>query len=254
MREEKEMQRRRAARQREGTQRGREAPREGGEELRRDPWVVGVDEAGRGPWAGPVVAAAVVLGERGVEIEGLADSKRLTAGQREGLFQAIKAQAVVWTVGWAEVEEIDKVGIRGATEAAMVRAVAAVWEKMVGRPERVWVEAAGVWVDGKELPRWPYPSRAIVRGDATVAAIAAASIVAKVVRDQYMTALEERFPGYGFAGHKGYGTAEHRAALNRWGPTAAHRRSFAPVAQFLLNSCKRERSAGEERENDMMVT
>ncbi|MFN3829386.1 MAG: ribonuclease HII [Tepidimonas ignava] len=183
--------------------------------------VAGVDEAGRGPLAGPVVAAAVILDERR-PIDGVADSKALTALQRERLFERIHADAVGVGVGVATVEEIDRLNILQATLLAMQRAVTA----LPCAPARVRV-------DGNRVPHLPMPAEAVVRGDATVAAIAAASIVAKVTRDRLMDALHAAYPQYGFDRHRGYGTAAHLAALRRLGATPAHRRSFAPVARVL---------------------
>ncbi|TSE20499.1 Ribonuclease HII [Tepidimonas alkaliphilus] len=183
--------------------------------------VAGVDEAGRGPLAGPVVAAAVIL-DPGAPIDGVADSKALSPARRERLFDAIHARARAVAVGLASVEEIDRLNILQATLLAMQRAVAA----LSLRPTRVRV-------DGNRLPALPVPAEAVVGGDATVAAIAAASIVAKVTRDRLMDALHREYPDYGFDRHRGYGTAQHLQALSRLGPTPAHRRSFAPVARAL---------------------
>lgn len=177
----------------------------------------GVDEVGRGCLAGDVLAAAVMLEPRR-PILGLADSKRLSAARRERLYDEITAQAVVWAVGRATVEEIDRLNILQASLLAMHRAVAA----LTMPPELVLV-------DGNRLPDWSYPARAVVGGDAKVACISAAAILAKVTRDREMQVLDGEFPGYGFACHKGYGTKEHVAALARLGPSALHRRSFAPV-------------------------
>lgn len=177
----------------------------------------GVDEVGRGCLAGDVLAAAVIL-DSSRPVAGLADSKRLSAAARERLYGEITARAVAWAVGRAAVAEIDRLNILQASLLAMHRAVAALAET-----------PALVLVDGNRLPDWPYPARAVVGGDASIACISAAAIVAKVTRDREMRALEADFPGYGFARHKGYGTAEHCAALVRLGPCALHRRSFAPV-------------------------
>ena len=179
--------------------------------------LAGVDEAGRGPLAGPVVTAAVILpADHG--IDGLGDSKRLTAARREARGPLIQERAGAWARGRAEPDEIDAVNILQATMRAMARAVAA-----LGMPPEV------VWVDGNRCPDLPVPAQAVVGGDGSVPAISAASILAKVARDAEMTALDTQYPGYGFADHKGYGTAVHRAALARLGPCAVHRRSFAPV-------------------------
>ena len=183
--------------------------------------VAGVDEVGRGPLAGPVVAAAVIL-DPARPISGLDDSKRLTARRREALAQEIRAHALAWALGRAEVDEIDRMNILQASMLAMERAVAG----LAIRPEHVYV-------DGNRLPNLPVAATAIVGGDARVAEIAAASIVAKVTRDAELVALDERFPGYGFAGHKGYPSRAHLDALERLGPCSEHRRSFAPVRARL---------------------
>ena len=179
--------------------------------------IAGVDEAGRGPLAGPVIAAAVILDEAR-PIDGLADSKILTARKREELFVLIKERALCWALGRAEVEEIDRLNILRASLLAMRRAVTA----LSLHPELVLV-------DGNQAPEVDYPVRAIVRGDATVPSISAASILAKVARDAEMHELDKRFPGYGFAQHKGYPTPAHFDALAKQGICAIHRRSFAPV-------------------------
>lgn len=183
--------------------------------------VAGVDEAGRGPLAGPVVAAAVIL-DPGRPIAGLADSKKLTAARREALFVLIRSRALAWHVAQASREEIDVLNILQATLLAMRRAV----EGLHLRPERVLV-------DGNRLPVLPMPAQAIVQGDAKVAAISAASILAKVTRDHWCDQLHARWPQYGFDQHKGYGTARHLAALQQFGACPEHRRSFAPVARVL---------------------
>ena len=181
----------------------------------------GVDEAGRGPLAGSVFAAAVVL-DPARPIEGLADSKQLTAAARERLAGEIRGRALAWAVAFASVEEIDRMNILEATLAAMGRAVAA-----------LGVAPTEVCVDGQHVPTLDFPCRAIVRGDSLVPAISAASILAKTARDAEMALLDARFPGYGFASHKGYGTSEHLAALRERGPCEVHRRSFAPVVMLL---------------------
>ncbi|MFO1423628.1 MAG: ribonuclease HII [Candidatus Competibacteraceae bacterium] len=183
--------------------------------------VAGVDEAGRGPLAGPVVAAAVIL-DPSRPIVGLADSKKLGAARRERLAEEIRAKALAWALGWAEVAEIDRVNILQATLLAMQRAVTA----LSIAPEQAWV-------DGNRCPRLSCPCRAIVRGDATVPAISAASILAKVARDAELRQLDARYPDYGFARHKGYPTAVHLDALRRLGPCPEHRRSYAPVVAAL---------------------
>jgi ribonuclease HII len=183
--------------------------------------LAGVDEAGRGPLAGPVVAAAVIL-DRNRCPAGINDSKKLTAGARARLCAEIRACAHVG-VGIATVEEIDDINILWASMLAMERAVAALGH-----------EPAMVLVDGNRLPRWSRPSRAIVGGDALCLSIAAASIIAKEERDRMMVELDGIHPGYGWVQNKGYGTPAHLASLAHLGPTPAHRRSFAPVAQYRL--------------------
>jgi ribonuclease HII len=185
-------------------------------------WVAGVDEAGRGPLAGPVVAAAVIL-DPARPIAGLRDSKALSPQRRAVLAQAIRERSFAWAVGIAEADEIDAVNILQATLRAMRRAVAA-----------LGVVPTEALVDGNVLPRLDCPARAIVKGDRDVVAISAASIIAKTTRDAMLDALDARYPGYGFARHKGYPTPAHLDALARLGPCPAHRRSFAPVAQQLL--------------------
>lgn len=183
--------------------------------------LAGVDEAGRGPLAGPVVAAAVILDERH-PIAGLADSKTLTALQRERLSEQILARALCCSVAEATVEEIDTHNILQATMIAMRRAV-----------EGLRLKPAKVLVDGNRLPRLDVLAEAVVRGDARVRAISAASILAKVHRDRLCQDLHREFPHYGFAGHKGYGTKAHLEALLRHGACIHHRRSFSPVAAAL---------------------
>lgn len=183
--------------------------------------VCGVDEAGRGPLAGPVFAAAVILEDPPV-IQGLADSKKLTAKRREALAGEIKARAVGWAVASATVEEIDTLNILQASLLAMRRAVMALAQ-----------QPASILVDGLFVPEVTMPARAVVQGDATVPAISAASILAKVARDALMLELHAAYPDYGFDRHKGYGTVLHMSALRRLGPTPAHRRSFAPVRAVI---------------------
>ena len=183
--------------------------------------VAGVDEAGRGPLAGPVVAAAVILDAR-QPISGLADSKALSACRREKLFDEIRAKALACCIAEATVDEIDRLNILQATLLAMRRAV----QGLRLLPQRVLV-------DGNRLPLLPMPALAIVKGDALVPAISAASILAKVHRDQLCQALHAAYPHYGFAQHKGYATADHLAALRRHGACAVHRRSYAPVRAVL---------------------
>lgn len=183
--------------------------------------VAGVDEAGRGPLAGPVVAAAVILDDL-QPIAGLADSKTLTAARREALFDEIRARALCCSIAEASVEEIDRLNILQATLLAMRRAV-----------QGLRLKPTLALVDGNRLPQLDMPAEAIVKGDARVAAISAASILAKVTRDRWCAELHTQYPLYGFAGHKGYGTAEHLAALQAHGACPQHRRSFAPVARAL---------------------
>ena len=190
------------------------------------PWhapglTAGVDEAGRGPLAGPVVAAAVILDDMN-PIEGLGDSKKLTAARREVLFEQIRAKALCCSIAEATVQEIDELNILQATLLAMRRAVMGLRLKPVL-----------VLVDGNQLPVLDVQAEAIVKGDALVPAISAASILAKVTRDHWCDRLHERFPQYGFAAHKGYGTAAHLLALEEHGACEQHRRSFAPVARAL---------------------
>jgi ribonuclease HII len=184
-------------------------------------WVAGVDEVGRGPLAGPVVAAAVILHpER--PIHGLADSKTLSSRRREALALEIREHAHACAVGRAEPDEIDKLNILQACLLAMSRAVGA----LATVPDEIMV-------DGSHIPVVPCPARAIVGGDATVAAISAASILAKVARDAEMLELDALYPLYGFRQHKGYPTAMHLAALREHGVSPIHRRSFAPVLRCL---------------------
>ncbi len=182
--------------------------------------IVGVDEAGRGPLAGPVVAAAVVLCDGG--IDGLDDSKKLSAKRRAVLEAEIKARCT-WAVGIASVEEIDAINILQATMLAMTRAV-----------EGLNVEPRKVLVDGNRLPKWRYRATAVIGGDAIHPCISAASIIAKEYRDRLMVAADAQYPGYGWASNKGYGAAVHMTALRELGVTSLHRRSFAPVAKALL--------------------
>ena len=181
--------------------------------------VAGVDEAGRGPLAGPVVAAAVILDDR-QPIHGLADSKKLSPARREALFDDIRAKALCCSVALATVDEIDRLNILQATMLAMQRAV-----------EGLRLKPAKVLVDGNRLPPLDVLAEAIVKGDDKVPAISAASILAKVTRDRMLDELDRAHPGYGFAQHKGYGTALHLAALEALGPTVHHRQTFAPVAR-----------------------
>lgn len=182
--------------------------------------IAGVDEAGRGPLAGPVAVAAVIL-DPARPIAGIADSKRLTPARRERLAPLIHAQALAWSVVFVEAAEIDRVNILEATLAGMREALC-----------RLATPPALALIDGNRLPRGlPCAARAIIGGDASEAAIGAASILAKTARDARMLELDQRYPGYGFAAHKGYGTAAHLAALARLGPCPEHRRSFRPVRE-----------------------
>lgn len=183
--------------------------------------VAGVDEVGRGPLCGAVVTAAVILDPLR-PIEGLNDSKKLTEARREELFPIIQERALAWCIARAEVEEIDQLNILHATMLAMQRAVAG----LSVRPDRVLV-------DGNRCPALPIPSEPVIKGDARVPAIAAASILAKVARDREMCELDLVYPGYGLASHKGYATPFHLQALAELGATIIHRRSFAPVRQAL---------------------
>ena len=190
------------------------------------PWDVpgllaGVDEAGRGPLAGPVVAAAVILNPR-KPIKGLNDSKKLSAKRRDALFDEIHDKALCLCVAQASVQEIDTLNILRATLLAMQRAVAG-----------LRLAPAKVMVDGNQLPVLPMLCEAVVGGDALIAEISAASILAKVQRDRWCAEVDQTWPAYGFAKHKGYGTAAHLQALQAHGPCELHRKSFAPVAKLL---------------------
>ncbi len=192
----------------------------------------GIDEAGRGPLAGPVYAAAVVLGARGAGIVGIDDSKRLTAVQRDRVAREIKAQAAAWAIASASADEVDRLNILQATMLAMFRAVSQLPEALIGR----------IVIDGTQIPGdmkpWASERRIVVvaqpRADAEVREVGAASILAKTARDAYMLGVHAQFPQYAFAAHKGYGTLVHMAALAEHGPCVEHRRSFAPVAQWRL--------------------
>lgn len=184
-------------------------------------WVCGVDEAGRGPLAGPVSAAAVILDEAN-PIAGLNDSKKLSERQRDLLAPIIRERALAWAVAYAEVDEIDRLNILQATLLAMRRAVLA-----------LHIQPHQVLVDGLYCPQTGIPSQAIVKGDSKVAAISAASILAKTARDALMLQLHEQYPCYGFAAHKGYPTAAHLTALREHGVSPVHRRSFKPVRDAL---------------------
>ncbi|MFO1317596.1 MAG: ribonuclease HII [Burkholderiales bacterium] len=184
--------------------------------------IAGIDEAGRGPLAGPVFAAAVIL-DPARPVPGLRDSKALTAERREALAGEVRAHALAWAIASADVAEIDALNILQATLLAMRRAV-----------EALPVAPAEALVDGNHCPRLACPVHAIVKGDRDVVAISAASILAKTARDALLVELDARYPHYGFAQNKGYGTPGHLAALARHGPCPIHRRTFAPVAQIVL--------------------
>lgn len=181
----------------------------------------GTDEVGRGPLAGDVVAAAVILDPR-KPIIGLRDSKKLSDTKRENCFEQILEKAVSWSIARASVKEIDELNILHASMLAMERAV-----------QTLSIQAPFVYVDGNRSPQWQYPCQTVVKGDSLVPAIAAASVLAKVTRDREMVVFAEKYPGYGFAKHKGYPTAEHLEALRIRGVTPIHRKTFAPVARLL---------------------
>ena len=186
-----------------------------------DKLTAGVDEAGRGPLAGPVFAGAVIL-DPAEPIEGLNDSKKLTAQERRRLDKLIREKALSYAVAYASVEEIDRFNILRATFLAMTRAVAA-----------LKIQPRRVLVDGNRLPPWEYSSECIISGDALVPSISAASILAKVAHDQVLMEYDRLYPQYGFASHMGYGTREHLEALKKWGPSPVHRRTFKPVNLFF---------------------
>ncbi len=186
--------------------------------------IAGVDEAGRGPWAGPVVASAVILnaGELPLRLlEGLDDSKKLSAQKRDELFVLLPDWAAI-VVGMAEALEIDEINILQASFRAMERALA----ELQPPPDYALV-------DGNKLPSLPCAAESVVKGDSRSLSIAAASIVAKVTRDRIMAGLADKFPGYGWERNSGYGTVEHKAALTRWGVTDQHRKSYAPIRKML---------------------
>jgi len=191
------------------------------DELKQLTYIAGVDEVGRGPLAGAVVAAAVILDSE-KEISGLMDSKKLSEKKRDILFVEIKEKAIAWSVGRAEVEEIDDINILHASLLAMQRAV-----------NNLSVKPQHALIDGNRCPQLECPSTAVVKGDDRVKVIAAASIIAKVTRDREMIELDEMYPGYGLAKHKGYPTKAHIAALTELGVSPIHRRSFAPVKRCL---------------------
>lgn len=181
--------------------------------------IAGVDEVGRGPLAGPVVTAAVILRE---PVSGLMDSKKLTPKKRERLVEDIKSQAVSFAYGRAEVHEIDELNIHNATLLAMKRAI-----------EGLSIVPDEAYIDGLYTPQMTLPCRAFVKGDSLIYQISAASILAKVARDTEMEAMDELYPGYQFASHKGYPTSTHREALKRLGACPIHRKSYAPVAAVM---------------------
>lgn len=183
--------------------------------------LAGCDEVGRGPLAGDVVTAAVILDPEN-PIDGLDDSKKLTEKKREFLFEQIQLKAKSWCVARASVQEIDSINILQASLLAMARAV-----------QGLHIQPEHVLVDGNKLPKWNYSAEAVVKGDSRVAAISAASILAKVTRDREMIALDKKYPGYGFAEHKGYPTKFHMDALEKLGATPIHRASYAPVKAQL---------------------
>lgn len=189
--------------------------------MNRPVHIAGVDEVGRGPLAGPVVAAAVILDPNAI-IDGLADSKKLSEKRREVLAAEIKEKALSWALGRAEVEEIDEINILHASLLAMKRAV-----------EALAIPAEHALIDGNRCPELPCSAEAIIGGDGSEPAISAASIIAKVARDREMAELDNRYPGYGLAKHKGYPTKVHIEALKTLGVTEIHRRSFGPVKRLL---------------------
>lgn len=189
-----------------------------------DRLIAGVDEAGRGPLAGPVVAAAVILDPKN-PIQGLTDSKKLSEKKREKLYDEILNKALAYAIGSADVCEIDNINILQATLLAMKRAV----EGLPTKPTLVWI-------DGNCAPQISYPTKTIIGGDLLEPVISAASIIAKVTRDRIMLDYDEKYPQYGFSGHKGYGTALHLDALQKFGASPIHRRSFAPVRKVKAKS------------------
>jgi ribonuclease HII len=195
-------------------------------------FICGVDEAGRGPLAGPVYTAAVILGERGRDIVGINDSKKLSESKRDHLAVEIKTHALAWAIVAIDVEMIDRINILQATLLGMYRAVS----------QLATTHMREVIIDGTQIPRELRPwctthgihLAALAKADAAVIEVGAASILAKTARDAYMLTLHDEFPHYGFAKHKGYGTVAHRAAITEHGPCSHHRRSFAPIAQWSL--------------------
>ncbi len=198
--------------------------------------VAGIDEVGIGPLAGPVVAGAVILAPDH-PIEGITDSKALTDKKRGALAQQIKEQALAWAIGQASVAEIDQMNVLQASHLAMRRAV----HLLAIRPHKLLV-------DGNKLPKFDIPAEAVIKGDLNVPAIGAASIIAKVFRDEEMMAMADKYPGYGFARNKGYPTKQHRDALQRIGVTQIHRRSYAPVQQALSVHATQPRARQQEQQ------
>ena len=185
--------------------------------------IAGVDEAGRGPWAGPVIAAAVILNPE-KPIKGVADSKKLSAKKRDVLFDVIQSEAIAYAIGRADVDEIDQLNIVQASLLAMQGAV-----------DELSIKPTAALIDGNRLPELDMPGTAIIKGDALVAAISAASILAKVQRDHEMLALDEKYPGYGLAKHKGYPTKAHIEALEKLGPCEIYRKTYGPVKRLLAS-------------------
>ncbi len=194
-------------------------------------FIVGIDEAGRGPLAGPVAAAAVALPlerpDLSRALRGLRDSKEMTAAQREALYEAVKAVATCWGIGHSSAEEVDRRGIVAATKAAMQRALDAALGERGSMPDCLFLDAM-LWPERRDIPQV-----SMVEADKHSLTVACASVLAKVWRDRYMIKLDAKYSQYGFAKHKGYGTAEHLRALRRYGPCAAHRRSFKPVTELI---------------------
>jgi ribonuclease HII len=184
--------------------------------------IAGLDEVGRGPLFGPVVAAAVIL-QKGCHLQGLTDSKKLSEKKRNQLDPEIRSNAVAWAIAVVDAETIDRINIRQASLLAMRRAV-----------EQLALSPDFLLIDGRDTIDWDCPQQAVIKGDGTSFSIAAASVLAKVHRDRLIVELDHEYPGYGLAQHKGYGSAEHLAALQRLGPTPLHRKSFNPVAQTAL--------------------
>ncbi|MDO9050345.1 MAG: ribonuclease HII [Methylotenera sp.] len=196
------------------------------------PWLIcGVDEAGRGPLAGPVYAAAVILNPD-KQIQGLADSKKLSEKKRDALAIEIKQRALAWAIASSSVEEIDHINILQASLLAMKRAIEAMQAQFEIAPE---LGAILVQVDGNQCPKISLPCEAIIKGDSKVQAISAASILAKTARDAALYVLDKKYPLYGFAQHKGYPTAAHLSLLQQHGVSAVHRRSYAPIKRLLLS-------------------